>query len=110
MADDIDFERYVRTPFAVEATLITEDNIDEVAKLVGEVKTKNGEKFIVLDRRIVPNVGKAFQGWYLTRLGVNLRCYSPKVFKEQFMALPENGQATFTFSDPDDDGAATLVN
>lgn len=97
MADELNWTMFVRTPFAVEATLITPENIDEVAALVGTVRIKNGEKYISLDRRVVPNISRAFVGWYLTRLGDNLRCYSPKVFLEQFEVMPDSLQAAYDF-------------
>jgi hypothetical protein len=103
------FEHYVRTPFAVEATVITKENIEEVAKLVGTVRTKKGETkndepYIALDRRIVPNISRAFIGWYVTRLGDNLRCYSPKVFSEQFQHMSDTKVVCFDFNESDDDG------
>jgi len=95
---DIAYNSYVRTPFAVEATVITAENIDEIAKLIGtEVRAKGDDKYIAIDRRIVPNVGRAFIGWYVTRLGDNLRCYSPKIFQEQFVDMPEDRSMTFHF-------------
>lgn len=79
------FSSFVRRPFLVEAVKITPENIDELATLLGEVKEKeDGEKYIVLDRRVVPNIKRAFIGWFVTRLDENLRCYSPKVFEREF--------------------------
>ena len=101
---ELSFNQYVRTPFAVEATVITQDNIEEVAKLVGTVRVKDNEKYIALDRRIVPNISRAYVGWYITRLGDNLRCYSPKVFEEQFKAIDESKLVVFDFNTPDADG------
>lgn len=100
---EIIFAQYVRTPFSVEATIITEDNIEEVAKLVGTVRTKNGEKYIALDRRIVPNISRAYLGWYVTRLGDNFRCYSPKVFVEQFEPMNETMVVCFDFNEAQED-------
>ncbi len=97
------FNQYVRTPFSVEATIITEENIEEVAQLVGTVRTKNGEKYIALDRRIVPNISRAYLGWYVTRLGDNFRCYSPKVFTEQFEPMNDTMVVCFDFNTPEDD-------
>lgn len=94
MSDTLEFERFVRTPFVVEAVVITEENIDEIAKLVGEVKVKDGEKYIALDRRIVPNLGRAYQGWYFTRLDDNYRCYSEKIFNQQFVAVGDETEVT----------------
>lgn len=93
---DTEFTAFVRKPFSVMATAVTDENIEELAKLVGEVRLKGEEKYIALDRRIVPNVGRAYIGWFVTKLGDNLRCYSPKVFKEQFMAMPDTDPITFT--------------
>lgn len=92
---DIDYDLFVRKPFAVKATRITEENIDAVAELVGEVRVKDGQKFIALNRRIVPNVGRAFIGWYLTVLDDNLRCYSAKIFRDQFIEAPADGVIPF---------------
>lgn len=75
---------YTRKPFAVEAIEITEENIALLAPLLGELKEKDGVPFIALDKRIVPNIHRAFIGWWVTRMDDNLRCYSPKIFEEQF--------------------------
>lgn len=90
-----DFETFVRTPFVVRATKITEENIEDIAQMVGEIRTKNGEQFIALDRRVVPNVSRAFVGWWVTVLNGNIRCYAPKVFKEQFEIVSEDGVFSF---------------
>lgn len=85
----MEFTQYVRKPFVVEAIEITADNICDVADLVGKFRTDedSGQLYISLDRRIIPNVGRAYVGWWLTRLGDNYRCYAPKVFNEQFAAV-----------------------
>lgn len=95
MLTNDDFATFVRTPFVVRATKITPDNIEDVAKMIGEVRIKSGEKFIALDRRVVPNVSRAFVGWWVTVLNGNIRCYAPKVFEEQFEAAPLDGVFTF---------------
>ena len=100
---EIIFNNYVRTPFAVEATIISEENIEDVAALVGTVRVKNGEKYIALDRRIVPNISRAYVGWFVTRLGDNYRCYSPKVFSEQFEEMNETLVVCFDFNEKDDE-------
>ena len=80
----ITFHSFVRKPFLVEAVQITKENIGALAQLLGELKEKDGEQWILIDRRIVPNIKKAYVGWYVTRLDDNLRCYSPKVFDKEF--------------------------
>lgn len=101
---DLLFENFIRTPFRVRAVRITEQNMEEVAKLVqGEVKTRKNEKYIVLNALIIPNVKTAYRGWYVTQFGDGLRCYAPKVFRDQFSKLSADGSITFTFpEDPDD--------
>lgn len=91
----MEFTKYIRRPFTVEAVIITEENMEEVAKLVGDIRTEDDTTFIRLDRRIVPNINRAYAGWYLTKLGDNYRCYSPKVFLEQF-AEPAAEEAQVT--------------
>lgn len=90
----MEFIQFVRKPFAVDAVEITVENMEEVAELIGDVRTKGEVTYIQLDRRIIPNVGRAYVGWWLTRLGDNYRCYAPKVFNEQFIergTAPELG-------------------
>lgn len=81
----MEFNTYVRKPFLVEAVEVTEGNIAEIAKYVGELKAKDdGTPFIFVDRRLVPNVYRVYPGFYMTRMGDHIRCYSRKVFHEQF--------------------------
>lgn len=94
----MDFTNYIRVPFPVEACQITEENLEEMAHILGQVKTKNGEKYIALNRNVVPNISKAYVGWWVTRFGDNLRCYNPKVFAEQFTPMHEDGKHDFQFN------------
>lgn len=84
----MDFVTYVRKPFTVKAVMVTEENMEEIAKQVGEIRETEDEtparKYIFVDRRIVPNVFKVFPGFYMTKMGDNIRFYSKKVFNEQF--------------------------
>ncbi len=84
----MEFNLFVRRPFSVEAVEITNDNIEELAPSIGELKTKdNGQKFIQVDRRLVPNIYRVYPGFWMTRMGDNVRCYAKKVFREQFMEM-----------------------
>lgn len=87
----MEFIDFIRKPFKVKGVLITEENMEEIAALVGKMADKEGERYIALDKRVIPNVRKAYVGWFLTQLGDNYRCYSPKVFREQFESCGENG-------------------
>ncbi len=84
----MEFNLFVRRPFSVEAVEITNDNIEGLAPFIGELKTKdNGQKFIQVDRRLVPNIYRVYPGFWMTRMGDNVRCYAKKVFREQFTEM-----------------------
>ena len=81
----LEFTEYVRKPFVVSACEITTENIAEVAKYVGELKSKeDGTPYIQVEKRLVPNIFRVYPGFYMTRMGDNVRCYSRRVFLEQF--------------------------
>lgn len=87
----MEFSTYTRKPFTVEATRITAENIEEVAKLIGDIRTKeDGTPFIVVNRRIIPSISRVYVGYWLTQMGDNLRCYSDKVFTDQFIVSSDS--------------------
>lgn len=89
------FKTYNRNPFTVEALLITEDNIEEVATLIGEIRKKGSSQYIAVNSWVVPHVKRAYVGWWVTKVDNNLRCYSPKSFSEQFsLAQPADQELT----------------
>lgn len=82
----MDFTTFVRKPFMVEAVEVTEDNIEEVAKFVGVLRKKDdGTPYINVDRRLFPNIFRVYPGFWMTKMGDNIRCYSKQVFKKQFI-------------------------
>lgn len=84
------FTTYVRKPFVVEAVEVTSDNIPEVAKYIGDLREKeDGTPYILVDSRLVPNVERVYPGFFMTKMGENVRCYSRKIFTEQFMEQSE---------------------
>lgn len=83
--NSMDFTTFVRKPFVVDAIEVTAENIGEVAKYVGDLREKeDGTPYILVDRRLVPNVFRVYPGFFMTKMGENIRCYSRKIFKEQF--------------------------
>lgn len=81
----MEFTNYVRKPFFVEAVKITNENIAEVAELVGQLRQKpNGTPYIQVDRMKVPNVFRVYPGFWMTRMGEHIRCYASRIFEEQF--------------------------
>lgn len=96
----MDTKTYVRKPFVVQAVEITEQNIEEVAKYIGDIKDKeDGTKYILVDRRLVPNVFKVYTGFWMTKMGDNVRCYSRKIFNEQFVPETTDIKAWVEFMD-----------
>lgn len=85
----MDFKEFTRKPFDVEAVEITEENFDEIFALIGrEIKEEGDKKWIIVERRVLPNINKVTVGWWLTKMGENnFRCYSPKAFSDQFESL-----------------------
>lgn len=82
----MEFKTFVRKPFVVEAVEVTAENIHEVAKYIGDVREReDGTQYILVDRRLVPNVFKVYPGFFMTKMGENVRCYSKKIFREQFI-------------------------
>jgi hypothetical protein len=100
----MEFTTFVRKPFVVEAVEITTDNIEEVAKHVGDLRYKeDGTPFILVDRRLVPNVFRVYVGFYMTKMGENVRCYSRKIFREQFIVKDENLEQWLDFLAKEDE-------
>ena len=85
----MEFTTFVRKPFTVESTEVTEENIEEIALLIGKLRHKdNGQPFIRVNRRIIPNIDNVYLGFWLTRMGddgENMRCYSRRIFNQQFV-------------------------
>jgi hypothetical protein len=84
----MEFTSFTRKPFTVDAVQITKENMAEVAELIGELREKDGVQFIAINRRIVPNIHRAFEGWWVTKMGDNLRCYAGTIFTDQFEPTP----------------------
>lgn len=81
----MEFNTFVRKPFTVEAVEVTKDNIKDVAEFVGTLKEKDdGTPYIQVDRRLVPNIYRVYPGFWMTKMGDNVRCYSKRIFNEQF--------------------------
>jgi len=99
---DLEFTPYVRRPYQVEVLEITKANIEEVANTIGELKNKDdGNPYIVIDRRVVPSITRAYPGFFLTRVNDNYRCFAGKVFKNLF--IEHAPIISFSFMDPNMD-------
>lgn len=83
----MEMQPFVRKPFVVEAVEITDENIAEVATLVGTLKEKDGKPVIQVNRKKVPNLFEVHPGFWMTKMNGKIRCYSERVFKEQFTEM-----------------------
>lgn len=96
----MEFTSYVRKPFTVEAVEVTVENIEEVAGLIGEYRQKDdGTPFIQVNRRLVPNIWRVYTGFWVTKMGDNIRCYSKRIFLDQFV-----------FNTPEIEASVKLMN
>jgi hypothetical protein len=80
----MDFVPFVRKAFIVEAVEVTLENIEEIAKLVGEIRYENEKPYIHVNPNVVVGVRRAFPGYWMTRMGDNLRLYNKRVFFKMF--------------------------
>ncbi len=88
---NMNFAMFVRRPFVVEAVEVTVDNIEEISKHVGTLRYKeDGGPYINVDRRLFPNIFRVYPGFWMTRMGDNIRCYSQQVFEKQFIKSDKN--------------------
>ncbi len=98
----MEFNRFVRKPFVVEAVEVTEENIEEIAEYVGTLRKKDdGSSYIQVDRRLIRNVFRVFPGFWMTRMGDNIRCYSKRVFTDQFTVITPDVEDWVTFMNAD---------
>jgi hypothetical protein len=96
----MEYSTFVRKPFVIEAIEVTLDNIEELCPLVGELRAKaDGSPFILVNRRLVPNVYKVYPGFWITRMGDNIRCYSRRIFLEQFTLMTDEIGAWVVYMD-----------
>lgn len=81
------FRSFIRKPFRVSAVEITRENIREVADMIGEFREDDSGPYIEADPEKVPTVNRVIPGYWVTQMGKNIRCYSPKAFHEQFAEM-----------------------
>lgn len=94
----MEFTKFVRKPFLVEALEITPENIKECAEFIGTLRYKeDGSPYIEVDRILVPNVNQVYPGSFMTRIGNNVRCYSKKAFRQQFVESSEEVENWVSF-------------
>lgn len=81
----MDFQTFVRKPFAIDAVEITDDNIEDLASLHGTLRVDDsGVKYIEMENRRGQSTRRIYKGFWMTKMGKNVRFYQARVFNEQF--------------------------
>ena len=83
----LDFNEFVRKPFTITAVEITKENLEDACAFInGKMEVDGlGDKFFRLEKRRNQAV---YPGFFLTKMGKNIRCYPAAVFREQFNETP----------------------
>jgi len=106
----MEFQTFVRKPFVVEAIEVTVENINDISEFVGTMRTKDdGTPYIQVDRRLIPNVFRVYPGFWMTKMGDNIRCYSERIFNEQFIAIEPETQSWVDFLNKEEDESVREV-
>lgn len=81
----LEFTSFARKPFLIEAIEVTNENLEEVAKLLGSLRRhKDGTRYIRVGD-IIPNLDRVYVGFFLTKMGDTIRCYSEGIFHSMFV-------------------------
>lgn len=95
----LEYIEYVRKPFKVTAVEVTAANIEELNAeyKIGDMdKKEDGTLCInVTNTYKIPNVSRVFPGYFLTKMGKNVRCFSRKIFFQQFGEMSDEWKAYF---------------
>lgn len=84
----MEFTKFTRKPFEIEAVEITEENLEAVAALVGTIEMDDeGRRYIQANKKKVPLVKEVYPGFWLTKMGSQIRCYKPDIFVDQFVPV-----------------------
>lgn len=106
----MEMQTFVRKPFTVEAIQITNDNIKELAPLIGTIRTHKGKFYIEVNRKKVPVLSEVEIGYWMTKVeNGKIRCYSDRVFKQQFTPLTPEVDSWVKFLNVEDAEAEDKV-
>lgn len=93
----MDYLPFVRKPFEVQAVQVTTENIAEIATMIGRIRRNERGPYIQVNLKIVPNIPVVYPGYWVTKMGGNIRCYSERVFKQQFVETDPDIQSWVDF-------------
>jgi hypothetical protein len=88
----LDYQTFVRTPFKIEAVEVTEENITQIAEMLGSKiyeDNRTGNTFIGVDNEQMPGIYRIYAGFWVTRMGHRFRAYSQQRFLKEFVKLTD---------------------
>lgn len=88
------FTNYVHRPLVIEAIEITDENLEEVAEIIGRVTGPENDRKILTDDRIIRGFRLVRPGWWLTKVGDSYRCYNPAAFERTFERVENRVDST----------------
>lgn len=86
----LEYETFVRTPFKIEAVEVTDENIEQIAEMLGSkiyVDNRTGSTFIGVDNEQMPGIYRIYAGFWVTKMGHRYRAYSQQRFLKEFVRL-----------------------
>lgn len=89
---DLQLNTFVRKPFTVEAIQVTQENIAAVTQMLNGLLgyEEDGTPFIQMDKKVVANFSVIRPGFWVTKMGDNVRVYVDSVFRNQFVEMDDN--------------------
>ena len=87
---NLEYETFVRTPFKIEAVEVTDENIIQIAEMLGSKifsDTRTGTTFIGVDNEQMPGIYRIYAGFWVTKMGHRYRAYSQQRFLKEFVRL-----------------------
>ena len=88
----LDYQTFVRTPFKIEAVEVTDENLTQIAEMLGSkvfTDTRTGNNFIGVDNDQMPGIYRIYAGFWVTKMGHRFRAYSQQRFLKEFVKLTD---------------------
>lgn len=88
----LEYETFVRAPFKIEAVEVTDENIHQIAEMLGSkifTDTRTGNTFIGVDNNEMPGIYRIYAGFWVTKMGHRFRAYSQQRFLKEFIRLSD---------------------
>ena len=108
----IEFQRYARKPFYVEAIRVTRDNLEDVATWChGDVQTDNWGRHVKVrvHRPLNDRQTKAYPGDWVLYAGTGFKVYTDKAFQKSFEPAENKVEELLTTNEPAENKVEELL-